>query len=222
MRLMEKVQVFVHVTRLAGLVAACVLPALCLAQAGNLQNVQNNGAELQNSAEQQSVQDFRVERRRVLEGGVIMDAPSVPITILGDESKMLARGRTRTARSIEDYRRAIEVLENVEGPYASGLAGQFSGLGGLLESTGEYQAAISAYEKALHVVRVNYGLFAAEQPKLVMSLIRNHVFLRNFEEARRQEDFLRYLRDAGYRREFPQQGALQPTAPAQQRYSEAH
>lgn len=108
--------------------------------------------------------------------------------------------REALERDIEQYRGVIQDIEVDQGPYAMELSQQLESLGTLYERTGRYRIAIECYERAWHIIRINNGLFAPEQGELVRRIIRNHIFLKEYEEVRRKERYLVYIRRHAERR----------------------
>ena len=83
--------------------------------------------------------------------------------------------------------------DSVTGPYALELEEQLQALGRSYEQSGDYERAVETLESALHVARVNYGLFALEQESLVRDIIRNQMARGETAEAERWRSYLYYL-----------------------------
>ncbi|MEH6583551.1 MAG: tetratricopeptide repeat protein [Halioglobus sp.] len=89
-------------------------------------------------------------------------------------------GRARSLPNAEAVSRPVDAgaylqqLERQEvegGPYADGLAEPLVGLGRYYRDQGNYPAALHSYQRALHVVRVNDGLYSERQIPLVRDLL---------------------------------------------------
>lgn len=65
----------------------------------------------------------------------------------------------------------LEETEQGDGPYASGLAEPLESLARHYRDQGNLDAANALYQRALHVVRINDGLYGASQQPLVRSLL---------------------------------------------------
>jgi tetratricopeptide (TPR) repeat protein len=107
--------------------------------------------------------------------------------------------------SAEKYRTSINNLELSGGPFNPMLAEQYLALGDLLEQTGDYDAAIKAWEKSLHILRVNDGLHSQEQQQLLRKLIHARLARKEFTKADELHEALFYQQlhhyqkdDAGY------------------------
>lgn len=85
--------------------------------------------------------------------------------------------------SIARYRTHIESLEAAYGPFSDAVAEQSLALGNLLIEAGDYPGSTDAFQRSLHIMRVNKGLYSAEQEEVMRKLINNQLSLRNTEEA---------------------------------------
>lgn len=78
---------------------------------------------------------------------------------------------TSQSDSASAYQRQLSDLESTGGPYADGLAQPLLGLGRNHVSRGEYEKAIRLYGRALHIVRLNDGLYNERQAPFVRELL---------------------------------------------------
>ena len=69
----------------------------------------------------------------------------------------------------EAYLKQLE--DSHDGPYSDGLAEPLSALGAYYLGLGRYAQALGYYQRALHVVRVNDGLYSERQIPLVRNLL---------------------------------------------------
>lgn len=99
---------------------------------------------------------------------------------------------------IESYQAAIEELEAQYGAWSENLVEQLSGLGSLYHQAGDFTQAIAAYERALHVQRVNLGLNNTEQLDTIDQLIEINAVSGNWLEANRLEEYLFYTQLQAY------------------------
>jgi tetratricopeptide (TPR) repeat protein len=74
--------------------------------------------------------------------------------------------------AIGNYVLAIEVLEENTNRLDESLVGPLIGLGRAHEEAGNYPDALAAYERGIHVRRVNMGLFALEQAETLDTMSR--------------------------------------------------
>jgi len=69
------------------------------------------------------------------------------------------------------YRRQVSELEGEGGPYADALAEPLTGLGRHYRQQGDMEQALLHYRRALHVVRVNDGLYSERQMPILRELL---------------------------------------------------
>ena len=69
------------------------------------------------------------------------------------------------------YLEQVQIEELSGGPYSDALAEPLSGLGHYYRDRGKYDEALDLYKRALHVVRVNDGLYSERQIPLVRDLL---------------------------------------------------
>lgn len=71
----------------------------------------------------------------------------------------------------DKLQRLLEERELVGGPYADTLTEPLAQLGDQLFAVGDYPAAVIAYRRALHVLRINDGLYSERQVPVLRQLI---------------------------------------------------
>jgi hypothetical protein len=79
-----------------------------------------------------------------------------------------------TAKDGAGYRRQVLELEHQGGPYANTLAEPLAGLGRLHWQNGDIAEAQRLYQRALHVVRVNDGLYSERQLPILQALFESY------------------------------------------------
>jgi tetratricopeptide (TPR) repeat protein len=72
------------------------------------------------------------------------------------------------------YLERLQIQELSGGPYSDALAEPLSGLGRYYRDQGNYKEALGLYKRALHVVRVNDGLYSERQIPLVRALLETY------------------------------------------------
>jgi len=76
-----------------------------------------------------------------------------------------------TAADNGEYQRQVADLEHRDGPYSDALAEPLAGLGRHYRHTGDLEQALRMYRRALHVVRVNDGLYSERQMPILRDLL---------------------------------------------------
>jgi len=99
---------------------------------------------------------------------------------------------------IARYEDSISALIAVENPYSENLREQYAALGQLLQRAGDFEGSIEVLEKAMHIGRVNQGLFTIEQIPLVESIIASQTELGNYSEVDDYHEYLYYIQQKTY------------------------
>ncbi len=94
---------------------------------------------------------------------------------------------------IRAYRERIGDTQANENPYSAALREQYDALGTLLQQSGEHEDAIAVFESAMHIDRVNGGLYTLDQIPLVERIIASHEALGNSDEVNDFHGYLFYL-----------------------------
>ncbi len=66
----------------------------------------------------------------------------------------------------------LDAVESSQGPYADGLAEPLLGLARYHRGQGELDASLASYRRALHLVRINDGLYSERQVPVVRELLQ--------------------------------------------------
>jgi hypothetical protein len=74
----------------------------------------------------------------------------------------------------QDYEDQIRQLELSEGPYSDALAEPLSSLAHFYRGQGNYKNALRLYGRALHLVRINDGLYSERQIPVVRSMLDSY------------------------------------------------
>ncbi|QFU76574.1 hypothetical protein EY643_13420 [Halioglobus maricola] len=75
------------------------------------------------------------------------------------------------ASDVDQYALQLQQAELLGGPYADGLAEPLAQMGNQLFAVGNYPAAVATYRRALHILRVNDGLYSERQLPVLRQLI---------------------------------------------------
>ena len=100
--------------------------------------------------------------------------------------------------SIGQYRDAINDLESINGPYSSQISEELTGLGLVYQEREDHEKAISSFERALHLTRVNEGLHSMNQVVLVEYLIESYIALERWERTKELHYYLFRLNRYNY------------------------
>lgn len=99
---------------------------------------------------------------------------------------------------IARYQDSISQLITAENPYSESLREQYAALGQLLQRAEDHEEAIKALESAMHIERVNQGLFTINQIPLVESIITSHAAVGNYGDVDDYHEYLYYIQQKSY------------------------
>ncbi len=118
------------------------------------------------------------------------------------------------AADIAAYQESVLELERTGGAFTPGLDQDLLALGTLLQQDGQLTEAQKAFDRALHVNRVNGGLFSMGQIPIIERTIENHLARGDLVAADEQQEYLFYVQ----RKNFSNRGL--DLLPALTRYAE--
>lgn len=90
----------------------------------------------------------------------------------------------------EEFVLLVEQVETQHGPFDYRLSEPLQAAGSALEKQGDFQQALRLYDRALHVTRINSGLYSEAQVAIVEKMINANVALENWAVV---DDQFRYL-----------------------------
>ncbi|MDO8860700.1 hypothetical protein Q6D67_03215 [Haliea sp. E1-2-M8] len=91
--------------------------------------------------------------------------------------------------AVAAQRERLLLLEQEEGPYAAALAEPLMDMGRYLQEAGEAEQAGQLYQRALHVLRINEGLYSDNQMPLLRSLFAIHRSLGDWQGLDARYDY---------------------------------
>jgi tetratricopeptide (TPR) repeat protein len=99
------------------------------------------------------------------------------------------------SRSVEEYQDAISKSVDDGDLYSQTLSEQYEALGIMLYRSGNYEAAIEAFDDAIHIHKVNKGLFNLDQARIVGHLIDLYTELGDFPSLDNNKHYLYYIQN---------------------------
>src|SRR5690606_3285997 len=100
------------------------------------------------------------------------------------------------------YQRLINALETQQGSFSPALTQELLGLAAVHTTAGAQDEALQLYERALHIIRVNNGLYSPEQKQIVSRIIAAHLSRGDMLAAHRQQEYLFHLQQRNASREL--------------------
>jgi tetratricopeptide (TPR) repeat protein len=111
--------------------------------------------------------------------------------------------RIKVQRDIERYQRAISDLESEEGVYGAQLAEKLSSLGAALQFNDEHDKAIKVFKRAIHLNRINDGLYTTTQMPLLEQQIASHMALGQWQDVTDRYRYLDWINTQNYGKDDP-------------------
>lgn len=129
----------------------------------------------------------------------------------GDESAVVLplgeqqpeSGLLNRARQLDDYRNAIARVEAEGGVWATGLAEQLSGLGETYQVRGQHRDAIEIFDRAIHISRINNGLYDLNQVPIIDRLLESLKARGLWEEVHKRHQYLYWLHKRNFGADDP-------------------
>ena len=94
---------------------------------------------------------------------------------------------------IARYQSAIRDFELEEGPFSARLPQTLMDQAAAINATGDTDSALALYDRALHIIRVNNGLYSLEQEAVIERIINTHLARGDIHAANAQQEYLFYL-----------------------------
>ena len=88
---------------------------------------------------------------------------------------------------------AIDTLETEMGPFNPALSQTLNQLGEALQDQGQHLEAISVFKRAVHVARIDQGLYTPEQVPTLKRIISSYLALKNFAKSDDTHEYLYFV-----------------------------
>lgn len=105
--------------------------------------------------------------------------------------------------SIREYASTVSDIELDGGAWDRGLVEELAALGRLQQQQGDHLAAIETLDRAVHVNRINSGLYTLEQIPVVEQLIQSYMALGDWEQADIYNNYLFHVQQKAYGSDDP-------------------
>ena len=151
-----------------------------------------------------SIRTF-AQQMLIFEPFFLDDPDQLPQIVYADQdtdSSLETYNALRSSLSL--YEQAVELTELQEGPYSFELVEQLTALGDIYQQLGEHVQAITTFESAQYMLRINNGLFTLEQRPLVEKIVTSYLAMGEIREAQALQEYLFYLYQKNYAPEDPE------------------
>lgn len=152
--------------------------------------------------EELEVADYSVDSHRIVSQLLATLLAMLSIALFSTD--IFAQGSslnltTATTPSLDPAAQTVRTLQADFGAYDLRQIESLEDLGRLSQSTGEHQQALVLFKQALHVARINQGLYHESQISIIDDIISAEIALQNWEEVNNyyayQEHLYRRLYD---------------------------
>lgn len=106
-------------------------------------------------------------------------------------------------QNLHGYKQHITELESQTGAYAYQLGPTLISLGLLQQEAGEHDEAAKAFQRALHIIRINDGLYSPKQLPLLELLIETNSAIDEWREVANNHDMMYWLYKRNYHMNDP-------------------
>ncbi|MFT5320124.1 MAG: hypothetical protein ACI934_000255 [Pseudohongiellaceae bacterium] len=121
-------------------------------------------------------------------------AESVSEYITKRTAQETAQAASLEVTTIAAYEQSIKQLELQGGAYEPGLSQALLSLANVYQGQNDHIKALEYLDQALHINRVNSGLFNLEQERIIEGKISSHIALGELNDADVQQQYLFYLK----------------------------
>jgi tetratricopeptide (TPR) repeat protein len=104
---------------------------------------------------------------------------------------------TPSATSVSEFQRQLDEMQQLGGPYSDALAEPLTGLARSHLASGDVEEAGRLYRRALHIVRVNDGLYSERQIPILQELLALYRSTGDLESLDRRYDYYFRLYGSG-------------------------
>lgn len=105
--------------------------------------------------------------------------------------------------SIMQYTTTVAEIERDGGAWDGSLVEELAALGRLQQQQGDHLAAIATLDRAIHVNRINSGLYTLEQVSVVEQLIQSYMALGDWEQADIYNNYLFHVQQKAFGADDP-------------------
>lgn len=110
---------------------------------------------------------------------------------------MNQNSRAPSSAATAEFQQQLDVMQEMGGPYSDGLAEPLTGLARSRLANGDVEEAARLYRHALHIVRINDGLYSERQIPIVQSLLEIYRSSGDLESLDQRYDYYFRLYGSG-------------------------
>lgn len=106
-------------------------------------------------------------------------------------------------KSLEHYEQSVEQMETQYGPYHGALSQELTSLGQHHRQQGNLEESRDALQRAMHISRVNSGLYSLEQAAIIDQLVKTNTDRHDWESVNANQHYLFWLHQRNYEADDP-------------------
>jgi hypothetical protein len=91
--------------------------------------------------------------------------------------------------SLGRYLESVESAESLGGPYSADLAEPLAGLGQVYQAQNKHPQALDFFRRALHLSRINEGLYSANQLPVLQGMINSQLAMGQLDRVDENQDY---------------------------------
>jgi len=116
----------------------------------------------------------------------------------GEETQQHAVPQAELRQAVERYSERVDLLEAEYGAWYPGLQEELIGLGQAWLNVGEYEDAINVFTRAMHINRINEGLYSLSQQDVLKHLIDVNTQVNDLDALTDNYTYLIWLYENNY------------------------
>lgn len=97
----------------------------------------------------------------------------------------------------------IQRIESEQGPFGAGLSEHLQSLATQYQNDGLHEEALTVFNRAIHVQRINGGLYDLSQAPMIEQAIQSHIAVGDWGEASKRHEHLFWLHQRNFGQDDP-------------------
>lgn len=141
------------------------------------------------------------QRIRTLAGTALLLWP--PLTLAQVDEPVQAEIDTAAVHRVQQLRASLLELESPGNTWRAELGETLLDLGRALQEADDHEGALEQFERAVHISRINHGLFSLQQLPAIMLQVQSHLALNQWDSADGLRQYAFYVQSRTYQDNDP-------------------
>ncbi len=116
------------------------------------------------------------------------------------QSQAFSSQNAISSASVEEQ---IKRIESEQGPFGAGLSEHLQSLASQYQNDGLHEEALTAFNRAIHVQRINGGLYDLSQAPMIEQAIKSYIAIGDWSEASKRHEHLFWLHQRNFGQDDP-------------------